>query len=75
MQRRPVDAGNSSAHGGARGYQICIPDPTACNLTVLTNGEIGFLPWRKSFELQVRAIWAGLDFLLEVLREDTLPVG
>ena len=62
MQRRPADASSSScAPGGARGYQICIPNPKSWNLTVLKNGESGFLPWRKPFELQVRAIWAGLD--------------
>ena len=62
------------APGGARGYQIRIPDPKAWNLTVLKNGESGFLPWRKSFDLQVRAIWAGLDQVLESLREEIVPV-
>ena len=57
MQNRPVGEG-CNAPGGARGYQIRIPDPKQRNITVLKNGETGFLPWRKSFELQVRAIWA-----------------
>ena len=57
--------GSRQAPGGARGYQIRIPDPKQWNLTILKNGETGFLPWRKSFELQVRAIWAGLDVVLE----------
>ena len=69
MRDRPVDW-NFSSPGGARGYQIRIPDPKLWNLTVLKNGETGFLPWRKSFELQVRAIWAGLDVVLEALQEE-----
>ena len=68
------DMSGGSSGGGARGYQIRIPDPTAWNLTVLKNGESGFLPWRKSFDLQVRAIWAGLDQLLGSLREEIVPV-
>ena len=66
-------AGRSSA-GGARGYQIRIPDPNAWNLTVLKNGESGFLLWRKSFDHKVRTIWAGLDQVLESLREEIVPV-
>ena len=75
MAQRPVEGGPSSTHGGARGYQLRIPDPKQWNLTVLKNGENGLLPWRKSFELEVRAIWAGLDVVLEALREETSPVG
>ena len=45
MQRRPASASSSTAPGGARGYQICIPDPKSWNLTILKNGESGFLPW------------------------------
>ena len=74
MQNRPVGEGGN-APGGARGYQIRIPDPKQWNLTVLKDGETRFLPWRKSFELQVRTIWAGLDVVLEALREETSPVG
>ena len=44
-QRFDVSGGFSA--GGVRGYQIWIPDPKAWNLTVLKNGESGFLPWRK----------------------------
>ena len=73
VMNAPVDG--RPAPGGARGYQIRVPDPKAWNLTILKNGETGFLPWRKSFELQVRAIWAGLDVVLEALREETLPIG
>ena len=42
--------------------------------TVLKNGESGFLPSGKSFDLQVRAIWAGLDQVLESLCEEIVPV-
>ena len=48
MMNAPVDGGRQSP-GGARGYQIRVPDPKSWNLTVLKNGETGFLPWRKSF--------------------------
>ena len=74
MQNHQVGE-SRQAPGGARGYQIRIPDPKQWNLTILKNGGIGFLPWRKSFKLQVRAIWAGLDVVLEALREETSPVG
>ena len=73
MMNAPVDG--RQAPGGARGYQIRVPDPKSWNLTILKNGETGFLPWRKSFELQVRAIWAGLDVVLEALRDEALPIG
>ena len=46
MMNSPVD-GSRQSPGGARGYQICVPDPKSWNLTVLKNGETGFLPWRK----------------------------
>ena len=68
------DLGSGLGPGGARGYQIRIPDPKAWNLTVLKNGDHGFLPWRKSFELQVRAIWAGMDQVLEAIREEITPM-
>ena len=74
MMNTPV-GDSRQAPGGARGYQIRVPYQTSWNLTVLKNGETGFLPWRKSFELQVRAAWAGLDVVLEALREETSPVG
>ena len=74
QQNTPVD-GARQGPGGARGYQIRVPDPKSWNLTILKNGEFGFLPWRKSFELQVRAIWAGLDVVLEEMREESSPVG
>ena len=70
----PVE-GDRQGPGGARGYQIRVPDPKSWNLTILKNGESGFLPWRKSFEFQVRAIWAGLDVVVEAIREETSPVG
>ena len=68
------DAGGGSAPGGARRYQIRIPDPKSWNLTALKNGETGFLPWRKSVELQVRVKCASLDHGLESLREEIVPV-
>jgi hypothetical protein len=74
MMNTPVE-GERQGPGGARGYQIRVPDPKSWNLTRFKNRESGFLPWRKSFELQVRAIWAGLDVVLEALREETSPVG
>ena len=73
MMNTPVD-GSRQSPLGARGYQIRVPDSKSWNLTVLKNGEAGFLPWWKSFELQVRAIWAGLDVVLEALREQTFPI-
>ena len=66
LQMINAPAGESrQAPGGARGYQIRIPCPKQWNQTILKNGETGFLPWRKSFELQVRAILAGLGVVLE----------
>ena len=45
------DNGGGPSHGGARGYQIRTPNPEVWNLTILKNGEHGFLPWRKSFDM------------------------
>ena len=76
MQMQNHTVGESrQAPGGARGYQIRIPDPKQWNLTILKKGETGFLPSRKSSELQVRAIWAGLDVVLDALREETSRIG
>ena len=38
-------------------------------MTVLKDGQVGFKAWRKTFELQVRAIWVDLDKVLEDMRE------
>ena len=56
------------APGGARGYQIRVPDPKSWNLTVLKNSETGFLPWRKSFEL--RSERSGPDSMLSLKRSE-----
>ena len=43
QQNTQVD-GARHGPGGARGYQIRVPDPKSWNLTILKNGESGFLP-------------------------------
>ena len=35
---------------------------------MLKDGSSGFGAWRKTFDLQVRAVWAGLDQVLESMR-------
>ena len=60
---------NSGGGGGGRGYQLKVPDPGNWKLDKLKDGNSGFHSWRKSLDLQVRAVWAGLDVILEQIRE------
>ena len=61
--------GPSSSSGLPRGsYQLRVPEPQNWKLDMLKDGESGFAKWRKSFDLQVNAVWNGLDKLLEEIR-------
>ena len=56
---------------GKGGYQLCVPDPSGWKLDRLKDGTHGFHAWRKSFDLQVRAVWAGMDKILEAMRDES----
>ena len=46
-------------------------DPSGWKLDRLKDGTHGFHAWRKSFDLQVRAVWAGMDKILEAMRDES----
>ena len=66
-----VDSRPSQGRGG---YQFRVPDPKAWQLDVLKDGSHGFAKWRKGFDLQVNAVWNGLDLVLEAVRRSEDPI-
>ena len=63
------EANDGGVHKQDRGYHWRILDPKNWDLTTLKDGQLGFKAWRKTFELQVRAICVDLDKVLERTRE------
>ena len=55
-------------------YQLRVPDPQNWKLDTLKDGNHGFSKWRKSFDLQVNAVWNGLGDILEEMRNDEQPI-
>ena len=55
---------------GKGGYQLRMPHPSGWKLDPLKEGTHGFHAWRKTFDLQVRAVWAGMDTILEAMRDE-----
>ena len=67
--RARSNASGPTGSGSGRGYQIRVPDPKMWEVSMLKDGAHGFRLWRKTFELQVRAIWSDLDKVLGDMRE------
>ena len=55
---------------GKRGYQLRVPNPNCWKLDRLKDNTHGFHARRKSFDLQVRSVWAGVDKILEAMRDE-----
>ena len=56
---------------GKGGYQLSAPDPSGWKLDRLKDGTHGFHAWRKSFDLQVRAAWVGMDKIPEAMCDES----
>ena len=54
----------------AKVYQLRVPDPNSWKLDRLKDGTYGCHAWRKFFDLQVRSVWAGMDMMLEAMRDE-----
>ena len=48
-----------------------MPDPNSWKLDELKDGTRGFHAWRKTFDLQVRWVWAGTDKVFEAMRDES----
>ena len=59
--------------GGPRikgGYQLRVPDANCCKLDKLKDGTHGLHAWRTTLDLWVRSVWAGMDNILEAVRDE-----
>ena len=66
------DSGNRR---GPHTRPLRVPDIGNWKLKVFHNDAPGsFLEWRKEFDIQLGNVWAGLDNVLEEIRDSTAPI-
>ena len=69
---RPPGFGSSGPTRGS--YQLRVPVSKNLHLDMLKDGNHGLAKWRKGFDLQVNAVWNGLDVVLEAMRVLKTPI-